>query len=242
MSDIKQAKPTIVEAAQNLWDRYQQIMLAKGLNIGEALAGWTAKQRERLALPGAQCDFDELCGAGCSPQILALLLAFIRHSPELGAVAKVAVGNPKKRAKTLRSLQNASAAFEDIFGVLLTAEDEETRADFAKIGRLPPSVLVSEIRIYVELLAFAEELSIEMEVDSVPELAKYLLAGYVQRATGSFHDRNVSGLIGETLGPADYDEVALRMWRYRNYERLRKNFQGFPELLFDLSFVVTHRA
>src|SRR5215831_60763 len=177
MSDIEQIKPgLVVGAGQDLWNTYRQIMLAKGLNVEEVLAAWTAKQRERLSSPGAQADFDELCGAGCAPQILAVLVALIRLSPQLSAVARVAVGDPKKRARTLQSLRDASAAFKDIFGELLTPEDEEIQTDFAKIGRIPPTRLLSEIQFYVTLLEFVEELSIELDVDSVTELAKYLLA------------------------------------------------------------------
>jgi hypothetical protein len=241
MSDIEQPLPDFVNPAQDLWDTYRQIMLAKGINIEEALAAWTAEQRQRLASPpGARTNFDELCKAGCVPQTLALTIALIRLAPKLSAFANVMLGDPSKREKTLRSLESASAAFEDIFGVALT--DEDTQTHFVKLGRLPPSRLVSEIRLYAKVLKLAERLPYELEVDSLTELTKYVLAGYVQRATGRFCDKHVSALIGDIVGSDDYNEVAQRMWRYRNYKRLKKNFFGLPELLFNLSFVVTRRT
>jgi hypothetical protein len=243
MSDIEQPEPDIVRSARDVWDTYHQMMLAKGINIEEALAAWTAEQRQRLASPpGARTNFDELCKAGCVAHALALTIALIRLSPKLSAFANVMLGDPSKREKTLRSLENASAAFEDIFGVALALEDEDTRTHFVKLGRLPPSRLVSEIRLYAKVLKLAERLPYDLEVDSLTELTKYLLAGYVERATGRFCDKHVSVLIGDIVGSADYNEVAQRMWRYRNYKRLKKNFFGLPELLFDLSFVVTRRT
>jgi hypothetical protein len=242
MSHIEKPAPEIVRSAQDLWDTLRPMMLEKGLDIEQRLNAWSAVERQKLASSGARTDFDELCEAGCAPQVLALIIALLRYSPKLTGLGTVVLGDPDKREKAFRSLERASTALEEIFGETLTLEDEKVRADFLRIGRVPPSRLVSEIRFYAKLLAFAEWLPAELQLNSIVELAKYILAGYVERATGRFCDRNVSALIGDTVGPADHNEVAQRMWRYRNYERLKVNFQGFPELLFDLTFVVTRQT
>ena len=56
--------------------------------------------------------------------------------------------------------------------------------------------------------------------------------------TGRFHDRSVSGLIGEIVGSPDYNEVAHRMWRARNYERIEKHFSWIPRFLVAMSVVI----
>jgi len=56
--------------------------------------------------------------------------------------------------------------------------------------------------------------------------------------TGRFHDRSVSGLVGEVLGPSDYNEVAQRMWRSRNYERIDKHYSWITRFLVAMSVVI----
>jgi len=241
MGDIEQPKPEIVNPAQDLWDTYRQIMLAKGLNIEEVLAAWTAKEKQRLASPGARDDFDELCQAGCVPQVLALIIALIRYAPQLGEYWNVLFGDLDKREKTLRSLERASEAFQDLFGNLVSRENEDLRTKLTEMGHISPSRLVSGMHFYVQILKGTEAFA-DIGANSLAEFTKYLLVGYVERATGRPCDKNVSGLIGEIVGPADHNEVAQRMWRHRNYQRLKQNFQGLPELLFDLSFVVARRT
>lgn len=85
-------------------------------------------------------------------------------------------------------------------------------------------------------------LAAKVNVDSFLEFVKYLLVAYVKGTTRRFRDRNVSALLGEILGPADYDEVAHRMWRNRNYERLAQGLFMFSEVLLDLSLVVSGRT
>ncbi len=241
MSDIEQAKPEIANPLQELWDFYRQTGLAKGFDFAEILAAWTTKERQRLASPGARDDFDELCKAGCEPQVLALIIALIRFTPQLSESFEVLFGHPDKREKTLRSLERASEAFQDLFGNLLTRESEYLRTKLTEMGHIPPSRLISGIHFYTKILRGAEMFA-DVEVNSLAELTKYLLASYVERAAGTFCDRNVSGLIGEIVGPADHNEVAQRMWRYRNYRRLNGKLQRFQELLFELSFVVARRT
>ena len=56
--------------------------------------------------------------------------------------------------------------------------------------------------------------------------------------TGRFHDRCVSGLVSEASGSLEYIEVAHRMWRTRNYERVDKHFSWMTRFLVTMSVVI----
>jgi hypothetical protein len=58
--------------------------------------------------------------------------------------------------------------------------------------------------------------------------------------TGHFHDRSVSGLIGAIVGPQEYNDVAQRMWRSRNYCRFEKHFSWMTNILVAMSVVMAH--
>ena len=109
------------------------------------------------------------------------------------------------------------------------------------MGRIPFSRVASELRFYVRFLNLAQSLRKDTESHSLEEVSKYLLASYVKRMTGRLHDRNVSGLIGEMAGPSDYNEVAQRMWRLRNYRRLEKHHSKLGDFLVAMSVVISHR-
>jgi hypothetical protein len=95
--------------------------------------------------------------------------------------------------------------------------------------------VVSELRFYIKFITLAERLSVYAESNSLTEICKYILAGYVKRSTGRFHDRNVSALIAVLTDSQGFDEVAHRMWRSRNYKRLDKHFSWIAALLVAMS-------
>jgi hypothetical protein len=86
-----------------------------------------------------------------------------------------------------------------------------------------------------------EALSAETQAHSAESLPKYLLSAYVKQATGDFHDREVSALIGSALGTGIYDETAHRMWRSRNYEQLDKTSSALANLLLGFGVVVSSK-
>src|SRR5258708_1102250 len=88
------------------------------------------------------------------------------------------------------------------------------------------------------LLDFSEELVRAANVRSAEEVARFLFASYVKKSIGRYCDRSVSGIIGEVLGPPDHNEVAQRMWRHRNSERLEKSLSGVTEILFAFGSVI----
>src|SRR5207245_6347249 len=117
-------------------------------------------------------------------------------------------------------------------------EDNKVRLVLDGTGHFPPLQLISELRFYRRILGFTEGLAKDTETRSIGELAKYVLVSYVNRATGTFRDRNASGLLAEVVGPASYTEDAHRMWRNRNYLRLEKHFSKLTEFIFAMGVVI----
>ena len=61
-------------------------------------------------------------------------------------------------------------------------------------------------------------------------------------ATGRPHDRNVATLLAEALGLEAYDEVAQRMWRDRNYERLTKYHSKVADFVFAMGVGISRQT
>ena len=87
-----------------------------------------------------------------------------------------------------------------------------------------PATVVKALRLYARLLGMFDAISEETQAHSAESFPKYSISAYVKRTTGSFHDREVSTLIGSVVCRPAYDEIAHRMWRSRNYEKLGKEF------------------
>ena len=227
---------------QAFWIAYRKTRWSQGIDIDKLLAEWADQEKQRFNSPGAREDFAELCKDGCHAQALAAIVTLIRYCPRLGALWTMVVGSPENRQKATRILESAAATLEELFGVFISKEGEMNQAEFAKIGRISPSHMISELRLYSRVMRMAELLAVGTEAHSLIEVSKYILSSYVNRMTGGFHDRNVSGLISETANSPDYNEVAHRMWRYRNYERLEKNFVWMTNFLVAMGTVINRPA
>ena len=235
MTDTKGSERNGQKDVQEVWNTYLEIHRKKGFNLDQLYAELAAEEARKLTSPGAREDFAKLCNDGCKAPALALMVTLFRHSPRLEAFWTSIVGPAKNRQKTARALTKATGALEELFGRLRGIEDEQLNVKFAQIGRIPPARIVSELRFYIRFVNVAELIAADTGNSSLGELLKYILSGYVKRATGRFHDNNVSGLIAEISGPVEYNEFAHRMWRTRNYKRLEKHFSGLVELLFGVS-------
>jgi len=77
----------------------------------------------------------------------------------------------------------------------------------------------------------------ETQAHSSDSIPKYLISAYVKRATGDFHDAQVSALIGSALGTGTCDETAHRMWRSRNYAQLEQEYSSLADLLMGIGVV-----
>jgi hypothetical protein len=240
MSDIE--KPKIEELADELalWNTYRELRRSKGLDVDKIFAELADEQRTSLNSPGARDDFTELCNAGCLPLALSALVALVRFSPLLEEFWIEIVGHPENREKAARNLENVVQTLQGLFGKVVALEREGKNSEFAKMGRLSVSQVIAELQFYIRFINFAESFSAEKEIRSPQELSKYLLTSYVGRMTGRFHDRCVSSILGEVTDFSEYNEVAHRMWRSRNYDRLEKNFSWMTRFLVAMSVVIAH--
>jgi hypothetical protein len=242
MSDTD--KPKIGELAEEmaLWNSYREARRAKGIDVAQLFADLSAEQKQALTSPGAREDFAELCTDGCFPIALAALVVLLRNSPQLESYWAELAGRPENREKSARNLEQTIKTLESLFGNVIASEDAGKNSELLKIGRLPISQVISELRLHIRFINFAATLRADTEVRSPVELTKYLLTSYVRAMTGRFHDKNVSGLVQELLGLADYGEVAHRMWRARNYERIDQHFSWMTRFLVAMSVVMAPTA
>ena len=238
---LKPGKPKIEDLAAEvaLWNAYRQIRQAHGLDVVRLFARWPDEVKQGLPSPGARDDFADLCNAGCFPQALAVLVLLLRNAPTLEEFWSATVGRPDDRVKAMDSLENAAQTLEALHAedpnLGTAAEDEQ----FGQIGRIAISRLVAELRFHVELINLAQLIKKDTEARTPTEVARYLLTGYVRGMTGRFHDQSVSGLVGEISKEAeDYNEVAQRMWRARNYKRLDAHYFGIVKFLMSMSVVI----
>ena len=192
---------------------------------------FAAREVEQLAPSGADSDFKQLCGKGCVPEILAILVAFLRWSPNFDDLWVKLYGNPNDRRRVRRNLEKTAKAIEGLFSLLISLEDEKTASQAAELGRIPLGRLASELRFYASILDLFDRIPRETETRSLSDFGKFLLTEYVKQVTRHFRDRNVSALIAETVGPTEYFEAAHKMWRSRNFKRMSTHFQELSELL-----------
>jgi hypothetical protein len=239
MRDIE--KPKIEDLAEELafWNTYREANFAKDIDIALEYANWTSDLAQGLTSPGAREEFAELCAAGCFPQGLAALILILRRAPLLEKFWIKMVGNPTNRARATRALEDAVQTFESLYADII-ARERDAEVELGKIGRIPISRIVSELRFHIKLINFAQLLRKDTETHSPGELAKYLISGYAKRMTGDFHDRCVSGLIGEVIHSDRYTEDAHRMWRNRHFERLEIHYSWMVQLLVVVSVVMDH--
>lgn len=233
-------KPKIEELQEEVafWKSYREVCRSRQIDTIKLYMDLAEEEKQRLTSPGAREDFIELCEAGCFQPILAGIVMLLRYAPLLEAFWTEMVGRPDNRKKTSRTLENAAQTLESLFSVVIDSEKEGKSAELERIGRLPVSRLVNELRLYTRLTKLASSISAETETRSPAELAKYLASSYVRSMTGRVHDRSVSGLVSEVSSLPEYNEVAHRMWRTRNYERINKHFSWMTRFLVAMSVVI----
>jgi hypothetical protein len=225
------------EAAQNLWNVYVGIMRKRGVDLPALVAAAADHGRCTLSDPGARTDFEQLCEKGCVAEVLALLVWFMRFSPNVRDLWSEMLGKPEKRKRMIRTLQKAADAIEDVFAELVK-HDKELPDAGPEIAS--PSKVAASLRLYCRVLDLSEVIAREAKIRSSEEMAKFLLTSYVQTATGKACDRNVSGIIAEILGPANHNEVAQRMWRHRNNKRLKEHLAWIANLFHALGLAIAH--
>jgi hypothetical protein len=225
-------------AEQSLWIAHKSILLARGIDP----APWAERQAQKLAWPEARACFSELSQKKCTSEVLAAILAIYRHSALLERIWTFLAGNPRKRQKVSHALEKAALMIEDVFRDVMAAEDDNSRAQYADMGRIPLSQLTSELRFYRGFLGMTESISSETETHTLREFLTYLLVGYIKRATGRFHDREVSALLAELDDAQNYNERAQSMWRSRNYKRLDTHHSKLADFVAAMGIVIARRT
>lgn len=235
-------RPRIEDLADKLdiWKNLCGLHQAKGLDLGQLLDQWAKALETGLDQHGAKRDFDELREAGCLPKGLAALVLVLRCARAMERAWAEMVGDPSERVKTAASLEAADVTLEKLYSGVIESEAQLGTERLTNIGRIPISRLVSELRFHVRVITISSMLKSETEARSLEQVARYIVTAYVKQMSGEFHDRSVSGLIAEVLGNGEYNEVAHRMWRHRNYERLDKHYSWMANLLAVASVVVHH--
>jgi len=230
--------PDKFAVARNFWIANRNIFLARGIDP----ARWAQQQVQTFAWPEARACFIELSQKECTPEVLAAILALYRHSPLFERIWASLVGDPRKRQRVAKALEKAALRIEDVFRDVLAAEDDHVRAQYVDMGRIPLSRLTSELRFYSWLMGMAGHISSETETRSLREFLKYLLVGYIKRATGRFHDREVSALLAELDNAPNFNERAQSMWRSRNYKRLDAHHWKVADFVADMALVIVRRT
>jgi hypothetical protein len=223
------------QAITKIWTLHRKLCAERGLDLGEALAGFVVRQRAFLRSCGADREFQDLVIAGCEPQLLALLCLAVGWAPKLNWIRR-AIGAARRRDQLLRTLDKSAKMIEPIL--------EGLGLEFQSPSWTVDSEIVDIRTLYLSLLTYAEALRWEKNLASeVGELSfvdigKYLLANYVKTVTGKYHDREVSALIGAKLGNADYYETSHKAWRHRNHHRLGHAFSELARFLFAIHSVL----
>ena len=186
----------------------------------ELLGGLIRSEVEQLSSSGARKDFERLCAEGCHPAVLVAIVSLFRYRAHIDAFWATVVGAPEQREDVCGALDDAAAAIERAFAI--TLNDETAEASLARLGRIPPARLASELRLYGRTLRLAKLVADDVGVRSLEHISMLILASYVEKATGANHHGPIAGIIAEVCSKPDYSEDAQKQWRYRSREVLDK--------------------
>ncbi len=239
---FKDEAPGEFDLVQQFWEFHTKALLARGVDLNQRLLSWVQQQKNSFSDPQSAIEFEELCRDGCVPQVLSVLLSFVRNSTRLSGFWTLMVGDAHSRKAMSKVLDEAADALENRFKELIADDSPEQRKQFEDLDRVPLSALVAELRLYVSILNFADTLKIEIETRSVEEFARFLLTDYVGRSTGRFHDRNIATLFCDMKQMEVYEEAAQRMWRERNYDRLFEHHQKIGNFFLAIGAVIARQT
>ena len=200
---------------------------------------------------------------GCSEVSLAVALWSIKQSPSIEKMWRSTVPSARRRKQAMRILERAA----DVLETLQTSFVRASFQDFKKtlpedlrnspafeaeilsiVSKMPaelpasapaphPLATAKALRLYARALGMFSAISEDAQAPSSDSIPRYVISAYVKRATGEFHDPQVSALIGSALDTGTYYEAAHCIWRSRNYEQLEKTSSGFVDFLMDLGVV-----
>lgn len=246
-------------ALRNLWDLYCSMRAQKGLDIANLWAQWAKEKRDSLRDFAAETCFDDLCRAGCKALPLAVAVALMQPLHSFEKKWREITGSARQREQTIRTIEKAVTSLGELLGTLADAVVADWRGSIDTdllekcrneiidptkllvpwpVSAVPhPATTINALRVYASALRMFDSIAEDAGIGSSDMFSKYLVSAYVYRATNSFHDANVSALIGVGLHIDSYDETAHRMWRHRNFERIDQHLSGLIEMLVGFGVV-----
>jgi hypothetical protein len=199
--------------------------LAKsGVRKGPEFSDWADLRLRLVDEFGISGDVEKLIKLGITRETLAVAIFVINLAPAMDHFFKEMLGSKRARMRDVKSLTKAAEILRRIGSVL-----PEMPEMILGIPGVP--LTAKAVDHHATMLIWGEVIYSFLGANSVLEVAKYALAGFVKRAIGRFHDREVSALTGAALQKSDYDETAHRVWRIRAYPRLEKSVPIAPRLL-----------
>jgi len=212
-----------------------QMLREKGIEPLAYAWGWARRTKTELGEVGGP-EFDELCSDGCHPIALAACLLVSESMPAIGRVVQRYFGKLDDRAKSARKLRGAAEVLKQFFDADMERRYQSLRS---RATDCPPGPLelACNLEIFAKMLDITEASSRAADLKSPHDLPRFIVSDYVHRATGRWHDREVSALL-EWDSADVYDETAHRVWRNRNARRLMRHSAILSDLLLAIGFLI----
>lgn len=215
-----------------------QILRDKGIDPLAFAWDWARRSKAGLGDVGGP-EFEELCSDGCHPIALAACLLVSESMPAIGRVVRRYFGEQDDRARSARKLRSAAEVLKQFFDTDMERRYQSIRA---RVTKCPPGPLelVRNLELYAKILDITEAFSRTADLKSQHDLPRFIVSDYVHRATGRWHDREVSALL-EWDSADVYDETAHRVWRNRNARRLMRHSGILSDLLLAIGLLIGER-
>jgi hypothetical protein len=112
--------------------------------------------------------------------VLVAIISLLRYRGHIEGFWTAVVGAPERRKDICSALDGAAAAIEHAFPPSLF-DDDASRAQLATVGRIPPTQLAFELRLYSRVLRLAKLVADDIGVRSLEHISLLILASYVEK-------------------------------------------------------------
>ena len=213
---LRQGAPQLAKLLRN-----RDAHLADGLT-------WDRRVAAKLHEDARFC-FECLCRSGADRRGLAAAVWIALHANKVKEQFIRRIGTKQRRVGVVSQLRSTASLMESLaVSVGLTGE-AETAFTHSPQGNSTafqfPFGVSRTLETYAFLVECIPKIGTFVGVRSPRDVERYIVAAYVKKATGSWHDCETSVLLSsiESRGPDRlYDESTHRMWRTRNFERIDK--------------------
>jgi hypothetical protein len=220
MTEVNFSTPPDGEKEQYEWvvQGIKHMFASAGRDFGKESQEWARRYLKSICGDQSRLELEELVQAGCDWFALAVSL-------KMGVYLST-VPDRFRQMISPDQLREAIASFEKT-ALLLEHVSQSLKVDdywLAQVSGPSPSETAARLRLYASMLAIGPTLIDVAQIKSVKDIERYLPTAYVKHATGTWHDREVSALIGAAIG-TEIEEGTHRVWRYRNFDHLRLPFE-----------------